>query len=121
MEFDVLADSSRRALCAARGFARGWSGPALRARGARRTGLKVLHIQDIDFETQLPALRQLPRDAASWSRAHPFHDNADGDGGMQARCIADPLRARLRRPARVGAHELDGLDAEIRSWLPRTS
>jgi hypothetical protein len=77
-------------------------------------GFKVLHVQDIDFESTCLTLRACLRVIDGWSLAHPGHlpltvqiepkDEALPDLGLGF-VVPIPIRER----------ELDALDAEIRS------
>jgi Phosphoinositide phospholipase C, Ca2+-dependent len=77
--------------------------------------LKVLHLQDIDFETHCLTFIGCLETLASWSRAHPFHVPILVMVEAKQDPIADPLGLGFVVPLEFGAPELDGLDAEIRS------
>lgn len=81
----------------------------------RKPGLKVLHVQDIDFRTNVYTFRQALREIRAWSDAHPRH-----------------LPIAVTMNAKTGDLDLEGSvstldfdraafdawDAEIRSVLP---
>jgi hypothetical protein len=79
-------------------------------------GLKVLHLQDIDFETTCLTFVECLGQVKAWSDAHPGHlplmilVEAKDD-------ILPPI-IDFAIPVPFGAGEFDGLDAEIRSVFP---
>jgi hypothetical protein len=81
----------------------------------KEPGLKVLHVQDIDFRTNVYTFRQALEELKSWSDAHPWHlpvavtMNAK-DGKVDREGSTQPL------PFDKAA--FDAWDAEIRSVLP---
>ncbi len=79
-------------------------------------GLKVLHIQDIDFETTCLTFVSCLQTIKAWSDAHPGHlplmvlvEAKDEP------ILLPPEFPPLTLPVPFGAEELDGIDAEIRS------
>ena len=82
-------------------------------------GFKVLHIQEIDFETHVLDLRAVPRAGEGVvGRASPAPADLDP---RRAEGRADPRSARSSassQPHPIGPAELDALDAEIRSVFP---
>lgn len=77
----------------------------------RRPGLKVLHVQDIDYRTTASTFVEALTQVRDWSRAHPRHvpilvlvEAKDG-----------AIPALPTRPVPFGKAELDGIDAEILS------
>jgi hypothetical protein len=82
-------------------------------------GMKVLHVQDIDFETTCTTLVGCLRVVKRWS---------DGQRGhlpimilIEAKddVIPDPLNLGFVTPIPIGPAELDTIDAEIRSVFPK--
>ncbi len=79
-------------------------------------GFKVLHVQDIDFESTCWTLTSCLAKVRGWSEANPRHlpvlilieakDESVDDLGVD---LTDPLP--------IGAAELDALDAEVRAAL----
>jgi hypothetical protein len=81
----------------------------------RQPGLKVLHVQDIDFRTHAYTFRQALSQLRAWSEKHPRHlpivitMNAKQD-------VID--RPGFTRPLPFDRAAYDGWDAEIRAELP---
>ena len=79
-------------------------------------GFKVLHIQDIDFETRCLTFVECLRDVKGWSDAHPGHlpimilVEAEED-------VLPPVLDFVI-PIPIGPAQFDALDAEIRSVFP---
>ncbi len=78
-------------------------------------GYKVLHVQEIDFETTCRTLIECLVEVQAWSNDHPHHlpitiliEAKDDE-------IPDPLDLGFLIPPEIGAFELDLLDDEIRS------
>jgi hypothetical protein len=80
-------------------------------------GYKVLHIQDVDFQSVCSTLVECLEDVKAWSHAHPLHMpimiliEAKDD-------ILPDFGFNFVTPLPIGAAELDVLDAEIRSVFP---
>jgi len=115
MEFDVLADPAGGRYARRAGLLAVGADPRSGLAELDAPGLKVLHIQDIDFETHCLRFVSCLETLASWSRAHPFHVPLMVMVEAKQDAIADPLALGFVVPLEFGAHELDGLDAEIRS------
>ncbi len=81
-------------------------------------GLKVLHIQDIDFETTCLTFVSCLDTIKAWSDANPSHLPLM----VLVEAKDDPINIGPPLPWAVpvpfGAQELDGIDAEIRSVFP---
>lgn len=81
-------------------------------------GLKVLHVQDVDFETTCSTLVACLVQIKSWSDAHPRHLPIAVLVELKDDAIIDPLGLGFAVPIPFGPAELDELDAEIRSVFP---
>ncbi len=81
-------------------------------------GMKVLHVQDLDFETRCPRLLDCLRDVKRWSDEHPRHLPVAVLLELKDDPIPDPLQLGFVVPVPFGTAELDDLDAEIRSVFP---
>ncbi len=82
-----------------------------------RPGFKVLHIQDIDFESNCWTFVECLQTVKAWSDAHPGHVPIM----ILIEAKDDPLPipvAGAAKPVPIGSAEFDALDAEIRSVLP---
>ncbi|HEY8518138.1 MAG TPA: phosphatidylinositol-specific phospholipase C1-like protein [Candidatus Binatia bacterium] len=77
-------------------------------------GFKVLHVQDIDFETTCFTFVQCLEQVRAWSDAHPGHTPIFILVEAKDDEIPDPGLGFVV-PLPIGAPELDALDAEIRS------
>lgn len=82
-------------------------------------GLKVLHVQDIDFETTCPTLRICLEQLQGWSAAHPRHLPIAVLIEAKDEAIPDPLDLGFQVPLPIGTQEFRDLDAEILSVFPR--
>ena len=78
-------------------------------------GLKVLHVQDIDFETTCFTLVECLTNVRRWSDANPGHAPLMILVEAKDDPIPDPVNLGFVTPLPIGAAQLDGLDAEIRS------
>ncbi len=78
----------------------------------RAAGMKVMHVQDIDYRSSCPRFTDCLRQIAGWSKAHPDHLpilillNLKEDG-LKVPGTVDPLP--------FDAAAMDAVDAEIRS------
>ncbi|MEE9208705.1 MAG: phosphatidylinositol-specific phospholipase C1-like protein [Gemmatimonadota bacterium] len=84
-------------------------------------GLKVLHVQDIDFETTCLTFVSCLQTIKAWSDANPGHlplmvlVEAKDDPLLLPPGALPPGVPPPAEPVPFGAPELDGIDAEIRS------
>jgi hypothetical protein len=81
-------------------------------------GLKVLHVQEVDYETTCYTFVSCLEEVKAWSDAHPGHlpimvlvEAKDDE-------IPDPLSLGFRIPLPFDREALDTIDAEIRSVFP---
>ncbi len=82
----------------------------------REPGLKVLHVQDVDFLTRASTFVEALHQVRAWSRANPRHVPI---------CILVELKDEAilglpTRPAKFGKDELDSVDAAILSVFSRS-
>jgi hypothetical protein len=82
----------------------------------RRPGLKVFHVQDIDYRTTVPTFIEALTQVRAWSRAHPRHVPILVLVELKDQAI--PTLAT--RPVRFGKAELESVDAEILSVFQRS-
>jgi hypothetical protein len=80
-----------------------------------RPGFKVLHIQEIDYDSTCLTLVVCLRVVKRWSDANPRHLPVMVLIEAKDSPIADPLRLGFVTPVPIRERELDALDAEIRS------
>jgi len=81
-------------------------------------GFKVLHVQDLDFETTCLTLIDCLQTAKGWSDAHPRHLPIMILIEAKDDAIPDPIQLGFTVPLIIGPEETDALDAEIRSVFP---
>ena len=87
-------------------------------------GLKVLHIQDIDFETTCLTFVSCLQTIKAWSDANPGHlplmvlVEAKDDPLIIPPGVLPPGLPPPAMPVPFGAQKLDGIDAGIRSVFP---
>ena len=80
-------------------------------------GFKVLHVQDLDFETNCYTFVECLQTVKAWSDAH--HDHLPIMIQIEAKDDVLPeIGYGFAIPVPIGAAELDALDAEIRSVFP---
>ncbi len=120
IELDVFYDpeGGRYAEPGARKILRGLGrdpGPDPDANGVlRRPGMKVLHVQDIDYRTTAPTLVEALKQVRSWSLAHPKHVPI-----MILLELKQESEAVLpTKPLPFGSKALKSLEAEILSVFP---
>jgi hypothetical protein len=80
-------------------------------------GFKVLHVQDIDFDTTCFTFVDCLTDVKTWSDSHPGH--VPMMILVEAKADSLPI-AGAAVPVPIGSAEFDALDAEIRSVFPPT-
>ena len=81
-------------------------------------GFKVLHVQDVDFETTCLTFVACLETVKAWSDVHPEHLPIMVLIEAKDDPIPDPLNLGFTVPLPIGAAEFDALDAEIRSVFP---
>lgn len=82
----------------------------------RRPGLKVLHVQDVDYRTTAPTFVDALTQVRTWSRAHPRHVPILILVELKDEAIA----VLPTRPLPIGKAEVDAVDAEILSVFQRS-
>jgi predicted acyl esterase len=78
-------------------------------------GFKVLHVQDLDFNSSCLTFVECLRQVEAWSDANPRHLPIAILVELKDDPIPDPLGLGFVTPHPIGPAELDALDAEIRS------
>ncbi len=81
-------------------------------------GLKVLHVQDIDYETTCYTFVLCLLEIKAWSDAHPNHLPITVLVEAKDDVIPDPLTLGFVVPLEFGIDALNAIDAEIRSVFP---
>lgn len=117
IEIDVWADPAGGLFYRRGGLLAVGEDPLSGIPALQQPGFKVLHIQDLDFETNCYTLVECLQTVKTWSDAHPKHlpimilIEAKED-------VLPEIGYGFAVPVPIGAAELDALDAEIRSVFP---
>lgn len=83
-------------------------------------GLKVLHVQEIDYETTCYTFIACLVEIKAWSDAHPDHLPITVLVEAKDAAIEDPLDLDFAIPLPFDSAALDQIDEEIRSVFPET-
>mgnify|MGYP001317294336 FL=1 len=81
----------------------------------RVPGLKVLHVQDIDFRSTCPTLVACLTQVRDWSQAHPDHVPILILIEAKDNVPSNPGGIEFVQPVAIDGAQLRALDAEIRS------
>lgn len=81
-------------------------------------GMKVLHVQDVDFESTCLTFVDCLLAVKGWSDEHPRHLPITILVEVKEDPIPDPFNLGFAIPVPFGPAEFDDLDAEIRSVFP---
>ena len=81
-------------------------------------GLKVLHVQDVDFETTCSTFVACLGELKAWSDANPAHLPIFVLIEAKDDILPDPAEFGFVIPLEFGPAELDAIDAEIHSVFP---
>ena len=118
LELDIFADpegglySTRRALLVVGGEAE--SGLA----ELDEPGMKVLHVQDLDFETHCLTFVDCLNQVKAWSDGHAGHVPITIMIEAKEEVISDPLELGFVIPLEFGSEEVADIDREILSVFP---
>ena len=82
-------------------------------------GFKVLHVQDVDFETTCTTFVGCLQAIKTWSDTHRGHLPITVLIEAKDDVIPDPVHLGFTIPIPIGSAEFDALDAEIRSVFPK--
>ena len=82
----------------------------------RKPGLKVLHVQDVDFRTHASTFIEALKQVRAWSKANRRHVPIL----ILVELKDESIFALPTKPVRFSAEELDGVDAEILSVFDRS-
>ena len=113
IELDVFADP--RGGLYAHPLIRAQLGEGAYSPAMNRPGIKVLHLQDIDYRSSCLSFRRCLRAVEKWSDAHPAHVPIT----ILVELVDQPLVIPgapfpFTQPVKWDAGQLDGLDREIR-------
>jgi hypothetical protein len=81
-------------------------------------GLKVLHVQEVDYETTCYLFVRCLQEIKEWSDENPEHLPIMVLVEAKDEAIPDPLNLDFAIPLPFGSAALDTIDAEIRSVFP---
>jgi hypothetical protein len=115
LEIDVYADPAGGHYARRAGLLALGQDPVSGLAELNAPGLKVLHIQDLDFETHCLSFVACLETIRGWSRAHPTHVPLMIMVEAKQDPIDDPLGLGFAVPVPFGPSELGSIDAEIRS------
>ena len=82
-----------------------------------RPGFKVMHEAEIDFDSSCITFVDCLRDVKAWSDANASHLPVLILVEAKSDPTPDPAKLGFVTPVRIGAAELDAIDAEVRSVL----
>lgn len=82
-------------------------------------GLKVLHVQDVDFETTCVTFVECLQTVKRWSDTHRGHLPIAILVELKEDEIPDPVPLGFTKPLIFGASDMDDIDEEIRSIFPK--
>jgi Phosphoinositide phospholipase C, Ca2+-dependent len=117
IELDVFADSLGGLYSTPYGLELTSGDPNARIPELGAAGFKVLHIQDIDFQTVCQTFIECLEDVKAWSDVHPLHMPIMILVEAKDDMLPD-LGFNFVTPLPIGAQEFDALDAEIRAVFP---
>ncbi len=81
----------------------------------KRPGLKVMHVQDVDYRSQCLTFVLCLTKIKEWSDAHPIHLPIAIQVEVEEDKIPDPVNLGFVVPPPFDATQLDEIDTEIRS------
>jgi hypothetical protein len=119
IELDLFADpdgglyATRRALILVAG-----ANPESGIPELDEPGLKVLHVQDIDFETHCFTFKDCLTSLKQWSDGHPEHVPITVMLEAKEEVISDPLDLGFTIPLEFGSEEVAEIDREILAVFP---
>ena len=118
LELDVFADPEGGLYAIRRGLIVVGDDPNSNEPALDEPGMKVLHIQEIDFETHCLTLVECLTQLRDWSDANPRHLPFTIMIEAKEETIPDPLDLGFTVPLEFGPDELADLDDEILSVFP---
>lgn len=118
IELDVYADPIGGLYAAPLGFQFLENDFEARIPELEAPGMKVLHVQDLDYDATCWFLTECLTIVKDWSNANPRHLPIMIMIEVKDEPIPDPLEFGFVVPIEFGRAEFDDLDAEIRSVFP---
>lgn len=118
LELDVFADPEGGLYAMRRGLIVVGEDPNSNEPALDEPGMKVLHVQEVDFETHCLTLIACLTELRDWSDENPGHLPFVIMIEAKEEAISDPLDLGFTIPIEFGPEELADLDDEIRSVFP---
>lgn len=118
LELDVFADPEGGRYASRAGLIALGRDPNSGLPELQEPGLKVLHVQDLDFQTHCLRFVDCLSQLKVWSDANPKHLPILVLVEAKEDVIPDPLQLGFVEPLPFDAALLDGIDTEIRSVFP---
>ena len=118
IELDVFADPAGGLYAQPLGLAIITGDPNQRIPELEPPGLKVLHVQDIDYTTTCQTFRECLMQVRAWSEANPLHAPMLILVEAKDDRLPDNLGFDFVVPVTFGPEEMDAIDYEIRSVFP---
>jgi hypothetical protein len=118
MEIDVFADPAGGLYARRGGLIATGEDPESHIPALSEPGFKVLHLQDIDFESTCLTFVDCLRTIKTWSDQNPGHLPLMVLVEAKDDALPDFFGYGFAVPVTIGAAELDALDTEIRSVFP---
>lgn len=119
IELDVFADPVGGLYAIRRGLSVVGEDPNSGLPELDAPGLKVLHVQEIDFETHCLTFVACLTTLKEWSDDNPTHIPITVMVEAKEEAISDPLDFGFTIPLEFGPNEVDSIDEEILSVFPR--
>jgi hypothetical protein len=119
IELDVFADPLGGLYSVRHGLIAIGADPVSHLPELDQAGFKVLHIQDLDFETNCLTFVACLRNVKSWSDTHRHHLPIMIMIEAKDDVIPDPFHYGFVTPIPIDTAQFDRLDAEILSVFPR--
>ncbi len=118
IELDVFADPVGGLYASPIGLRLETNDPTATIPEMETPGLKVFHVQDIDYQSTCRRFVDCLEIVKAWSDAHPLHMPMMVQIEAKDDVIPNVLGLQFVVPIAFGAAELDSIDAEIRSVFP---
>ena len=115
IELDVFADPDGGRYAGPLGLQLITGDPAARLPALEPPGMKVFHVQDIDFRSSCATFVECLEQVKAWSDAHPGHAPLMVQVEAKDDAIPNVGGFVFVVPIPIGEAELDSIDAEIRS------
>ncbi|MGB5681093.1 MAG: phosphatidylinositol-specific phospholipase C1-like protein [Polyangiales bacterium] len=119
LEIDIFADPEGGLYYPRRGLRVVGPPPYVGPESLQEPGLKVLHVQDIDFETHCLTFIDCLSTVKEWSDANRRHLPITIMIEAKEEEISDPLDLGFTIPLPFGPEEVDSIDAEILQVFPK--